>query len=78
MFVSPARLDRQNPKRTQVTLQEGKTPWVYTTADYQDILRGSESIIDAKGNFLSIEDPHRGNLLMKQVSVTFSGLRSQY
>ncbi|KAK0452649.1 hypothetical protein EV421DRAFT_1770322 [Armillaria borealis] len=67
LFVSPGGLDSTHPKRTQVALQEGKTPWVYTTAAYQDILRGFESIITDEGTFDVVENGHNGNLLLKQL-----------
>ncbi|KAK0203418.1 hypothetical protein DFS33DRAFT_1383677 [Desarmillaria ectypa] len=64
LFVSPARLDRDYPKHTQVALQGGKTSWVYTTANYQEILRGTKSIITGIGAFCVLENVPNGNLLL--------------
>ncbi|KAF9474182.1 hypothetical protein BDN70DRAFT_885114 [Pholiota conissans] len=69
LFASPRVLDCQNPKHTQVALQEGKTPWVYKTKDLQDILLGSPEIINETGKFrrTRAETGHTGNLLLKQL-----------
>ncbi|KAG7441103.1 uncharacterized protein BT62DRAFT_1080296 [Guyanagaster necrorhizus] len=57
LFVPPARLDRDYPKRTQVALRE----------EFQDILRSDDHIFDEAGECDAVENSHNGNLLLKQL-----------